>query len=194
MRKLLFLPILLVACSDDESGVTWQGEAPHADVSGAADGHDITVELAGEAAAAVTCKLKYTVPDAADPATWNRAVLGEFEVAIHVTEGGVEKAYELEFVAPDFSTMSAGTELAVPAEAAAEVSFEWEAGTTVVNYEQSASKGTLVFAELVGTPGADGKVIPAGAGRVGGAFDLELPSGGTLRGSFTAACTETEVE
>jgi hypothetical protein len=188
-RLLSCALFFLLACGGDDDStadVTWQGEEPHASFTGRADGHDIAVDVV-----AATCKLKYTVPNPDDAATWNQAVLDEFEIAVQVVDGGVEKAYEIEFVAADF--IGASGEMAVPRAVQAEVSFEWEQDNTAVNYEQSASEGTLLFAALLGTPGPDGKVIPAGMGTVGGAFALTLPDGGELAGSFTAPCTETEV-
>jgi hypothetical protein len=52
---------------------------------------------------------------------------------------------------------------------------------------------TLELRERSGTPGADGLVIPADDGNFGGFLQLELPSG-SVAASFTASCTEVEVE
>lgn len=74
-----------------------------------------------------------------------------------------------------------------------EVQWEWEIGSDFVVFEELATSGVLEIHELSGTVGADGLVIPANDGNVGGFIDVELPSGAVAI-SFTAPCTVVEVE
>jgi hypothetical protein len=201
------LALMVAACGSDDDEAGWQGETPHVDISGELDGNDVDLSVDGAAAADVTrsfCKREYIVPDAEDMATWSQAVLSELEATVRITDGGVEKEYELSLAGADLSTLAKGTTLTVvpapddgaPAAGQVVVEMEWgweEPGTGFVSYEGSAVSGTVKVELFEGTPGADGKIIPDNTGRVGLTLDTTF-DGGTLRGSFTLACAENEIE
>jgi hypothetical protein len=199
------LALLVAACGSDDDDASWQGETPYVDIAGELDGNQVDVSVDGASAADLTrsfCKREYTVPDAEDTATWNQAVMSELEATVRITDGGVEKEYELSLAGADLSTLAKGTTLSVipdegaPAAGQVVVELEWgweEPGTGFVSYEGTATSGTVKVELFDGTPGADGKVIPDNTGKVGLTFDTAF-DGGTLRGSFTLHCAENEIE
>jgi hypothetical protein len=190
-----------VACGDDDDGgggeaPEWQGSTPHAALDGQGGGETVTVDVSGAAAADtanVACALEY-----------HMGPLIEVELTVHVVENGVEKEYQIELQGRDFATLAAGTTLDVVApveddalapdgQVHVEVQWEWEEGGELVAYEKNAVSGTVYFGELVGEADATG-VIPSGTGRLGAAVDVTMDDGETLRASFSANCSETEVE
>jgi hypothetical protein len=205
VTSLLGLSLLLAACGSDDDA-SWRSE-PHVDLQGELDGNQVDLSVDGAAAADLTrsfCKREYTVPNAEDMATWNQAVLSELEATVRLTDGGIEKEYEISIAGADLGTLAAGTTLtAVPepedgAPAAGQVVVEmewgWEDPTTgFVSYEGSAVSGTVKVELFEGTPGADGKIIPDNTGRVGLSFDVAFEQG-SLKGSLTLACGENEIE
>lgn len=198
---LAAIPFTL-GCTADEAATTltaWLGPDLHGEMRGEADGG--RVDVVAEASE-VACKREYRVPNPDDPATFVDGWLGELEVAFNVTVDGIERRYELEF--HGFTGGEVGdawTVVPVVMEGApigadevhVEVQWEWEADSMLVAYEEIASAGRVELHELSGTVGDDGLVIPAGEGTFGAFAELELPDG-QLSVSFTATCSEVEVE
>lgn len=204
LRTHMIVPLLaLVACSTGEpepQRVTeWRGPELHGEIRGEVQGE--RVDIVAEADE-VACKREYEVADPGDPATWGDGHLKEIEISLLVIVDGVERRYELEFF--NFTDLAVGAELDVvpvvvedapigAGEVHVEVQWEWEIGSDFVVFEELATSGVLEIHELSGTVGADGLVIPANDGNVGGFIDVELPSG-SVAISFTAPCTVVEVE
>lgn len=209
-KSKLVLLVAVVGCGGDdvETIDAWQGEDFHVRIAGTVDGTAVDLELDSASAADLArafCKREYVVPDPNDPATWSQGTMPSVEATFRIVDGGLEKEYELGFTAADFNDVTAGSALTVvpPVEEQApaagqsylELEWSWEtADGMFVNYEGSATSGTIAVELLDGTRGADGVVIPDTTGRLGIFFDTAWPMGGSLAGSLTVKCGPNEVE
>jgi len=180
-----------------EPPTEWQGETPHLEMVGSLAGQDVVATVEGDDAADVGvfyCERNYIVPDTEDPSTWAAAYLEKVEIKFNFFYMDQLAEFNVEIVHEDLPG-SVGEMLPIDAatEATVQITVDPE-GPNEVEFPDAGVAGNVTIGLLTGTPGTDGVVIPDGEGAFGAYLDLELESGGTLQGSFTANCGENDLE
>ncbi len=207
---LLLVGAFASAGCGDEGGTSaptaWEGQAPHLVAVGRVDGEDIAFTLRGDAANGdvVYCERNYIVPSVSDASTWSDGYLEKIELKWDVVVDGIERAYQIELGAHDFSASSDGASLDVVAydedaeqtsgAVNAAIEWEWEADGSEFELGAESETGAFVRGTLTGTPGADGVVIPDGTGTFGGYLHLTWANGDFLDVTFTAQCGDNDLD
>jgi hypothetical protein len=191
---------------DDPAGPThWLGDEAHIDVGGRLGGIEFDVS-AGPAPPAneneVWCERRYLVPTApGNLQLWELGTLPTVEIhALLPVADGIERL-TVRLQGKDLASQSLDEPADVmplhpdaellPGEVAVE--WVWANDHQEPAYQAAAVSGVFELRLRSGMPGADGLVIPAGEGAVGGWLEALWRPGEAVRASFTAPCTSSEL-
>jgi hypothetical protein len=202
--------LLSIGCGADDAQdpqLTWQGGAAHLMVKGHLNGEDLDVAITGEDAAdtaTLWCGREYGgPPDANGDPDVTRAKLYKTNIYAQVTIGGEDRRLELELKPHDFQADAVPSTTRIIARVDEEsvatdatwLDFEWHTPDGEGDLlETSAQTGTFELELYSGEPGADGLIIPAGEGSIGGRLDAKWSENERLQVSVTAPCTESELD
>jgi len=178
------------------SGVAeeWLGATPHASLLAEVSGQNVGIEPSADDAANLSvfyCERNYVVPDAANEATYGQGQLAKVEVKFNFFYQGVEAEFQIEIEQENLQDLE-GETLTVGADLVAAVKLQPLGDGGEFEYEDAAVSGTVLLELLSGEPGADGLIVPNQTGAVGAYVNIQLESGGFLRGSFTANCGDND--
>jgi hypothetical protein len=195
------------ASEDDSAPLSWDGSEPHLVLRGHLNGEDLDLSITGSDAADpanLWCAREYAgPPDANDEPDISRAKLYKLNVFAQVTIGGEARRLELEFKPHDFQRDAVPSVTRVipriddeaVEDDATWLDFEWHTPDGEGDLlETSAQKGQFNLELYSGEPGEDGLIVPEGEGSFGGTLDAHWSEQERLQASFTAPCTENELD
>jgi hypothetical protein len=178
------------------TGDAWQGETPHLALSGMAFGKQLVLDETGDDAAdigTVYCERNYIVPDLDDPGTWADGYLQKVELKLNFFFEEALAEFQMELVHPELLT-SEGVSFDIPGDAEANFGLTTDVdGPSEEDFEDVGTSGTVTLELLSGQAGDDG-LIPDEQGVYGAWVDVQLESGGSLKGSFSVNCGENDLE
>lgn len=212
LRAGLLGGVMLLAsgCGGEDAETTsfsWGGTESHLTVKGHLNGEDLDLNVTGEEAedsAKLWCSREYAgPPDANGEPDITQAKLYKTNIYALVTINGDERQLELEFKPHDFQVDDVPKTISVIPRVDGEVvsgdetwvDFEWHTPDGEGDLlESSAQTGAFELELYSGEPGEDGLMIPEGEGSIGGTLDAQWSEQERLQVSFTALCTENELD
>jgi hypothetical protein len=212
---VVWLIVASVGCGGTDSGTVdkWMGSMRHLRIVGTIMGEKIDINIVAPDANDTTklwCEREYQVPnDTAGMPNYAAGHNSEIRIKGPVTMNGMTRLLDFGLKRHNYQADAAGTVVPViPRDDANSpcglnsctnsnmwLSWTWRnPADNSVLYKSAAQSGSFTLGEYVGTPDANGLLIPPNTGDIGGYATGQWSATESINASFDANCTTNQID